>query len=209
MHGQIALWDDLIDCSQCYLSASGGAAYYAYGADAGSLVYDNTIYAPLMTNAAISLQSTTTGTLVKNNIVYAGGYALVDATSETSTAFDYNDYFSASGTPFSWGGTAYTLSGWQGASSQDAHSFSADPGLVNASALTTTGNYSLLAISPAIDAGVNLGATYQNALAATSSWPAGVSLLNQNSAGSGWEIGAYVFAANGSVGTRLLMGCCE
>jgi hypothetical protein len=209
LHGQITLWDNLIDCSQCYLSASGGGAYYAYGADAGSLVYDNTIYAPLVTNAAISLQSTTTGTLVKNNIVYAGGYALVDATSETSTTFDYNDYFSASGTPFSWGGTAYTLSGWQGDSSQDAHSFSADPGLVNASALTSTGNYSLLAVSPAIDAGVNLGATYQNGLAATSARPGGVSLLNQNSAGSNWEIGAYVFAANGSVGTRLLMGCCQ
>jgi hypothetical protein len=209
LHGQIALWDNLIDCSQCYLSASGGAAYYAYGADAGSLVYDNTIFAPLMTNAAISLQSTTTGTLVKNNVVYAGGYALVDAGSETSTVFDYNDYFSASGTPFSWGGTAYSFSGWQSAASQDAHSLNVDPGLVNASALTSTGNYSLLAVSPAIDAGVNLGSAYENGLAATSSWPGGVSLLNQNSFGSGWEIGAYVFGVAGNVGTRLLMGCCK
>jgi hypothetical protein len=32
-------------------------------------------------------------------------------------------------------------------------------------------------------------------------------LLNQNSAGSGWEIGGYVFAVNDS--TRLLMGCCD
>ena len=209
LHGQITLWDNLIDCSQCYLSASGGAAYYAYGADAGSLIYDNTIFAPLMTNPAISLQSATTGTLVKNNILYAGGYALVDAGSETSTAFDYNDYFSASGTPFSWGGTAYSLSGWQAASSQDGHSFSADPGLVNASALSSTGNYSLLAVSPTIDAGVNLGSAYQNGLVASSSWPGGVSLLNQNLAGSGWEIGAYVFAVGGNGATRLLMGCCR
>jgi len=209
LHGQIVLWDNLIDCSQCQLSASGGGAYYAFGADAGSLIYDNTIYAPSMTNAAISLQSTTTGTLVKNNIVYAGGYALVDAGSETSTAFDTNDYFSASGTPFSWGGTAYSLSGWQSASSQDAHSLNVNPGLVNASALSSTGNYSLLAVSPAIDAGVNLGASYQNGLGASSTWPGGVSLLNQNSAGSGWEIGAYVFGVGGNVGTRLLMGCCR
>jgi hypothetical protein len=209
LHGQITLWDNLIDCSQCHLSATGGAAYYAYGADAGSLVYDNTIYAPAAANAAIQLQSTTTGTLVKNNIVYAGAYALVDASSETSTVFDYNDYFSASGSPFSWGGTAYSLSGWQGAASQDAHSLSADPGLVNASALSSTGNYSLLAVSPVIDAGVNLGATYQNGLAAGAAWPGGVSLLNQNSAGSGWEIGAFVFSASGNVGTRLLMGCCN
>jgi hypothetical protein len=54
-----------------------------------------------------------------------------------------------------------------------------------------------------------LGAVYQNGLAAASSWPSGVSLLNQNSVGSGWEIGAYVFSANGSSGTRLLMGCCR
>ena len=209
LHGQITLWDNLIDCSQCYLSASGGAAYYAYGADAGSVVYDNTIFAPLMTNAAIELQSTTTGTLVKNNIVYAGGYSLVDAGSETSTAFDYNNYFSASGTPFSWGGTAYSFSGWQTASSQDAHSLTVDPGLVNPSALTSTGNYSLLAVSPAIDVGVNLGSAYENGLAATSTWPGGVSLLNQNSFGSGWEIGAYVFGVGGNVGTRLLMGCCR
>ncbi len=147
----------------------------------------------LVTNAAISLQSTTTGTLVKNNIVYAGGVRAVDAASETGTAFDYNDYFSASGMPFNWGGTAYSLSGWQTASSQDAHSLSADPGLVNASPLSSTGNYSLLAVSPAIDAGVNLGAAYQNGLAAASSWPGGVSLLNQNSAGGGWEIGGYVY----------------
>jgi hypothetical protein len=75
--------------------------------------------------------------------------------------------------------------------------------------LTTTGNYSLLATSPAIDAGVNLGATYQNGLDAASAWPAGVSLLNQNAAGSGWEIGAYIYGANGNTGTRLLMGCCR
>jgi hypothetical protein len=208
-HGQIALLDNLIDCSQCHLSASGGGAYYAFGADSGSLIYNNTIYAPLVTNAAISLQSTTTGTLVKNNIVYAGGYATVDATSETGTAFDFNDYFSATGTPFNWGGTAFSFSGWQTASSQDAHSLSADPGLVNASPLSTTGNYSLLAVSPAIDAGVNLGATYQNALSPAASWPGGVSLLNQNLAGSGWEIGGYVYPANGNGSTLLLRGCCN
>ena len=52
-------------------------------------------------------------------------------------------------------------------------------------------------IARLIDAGVNLGSAYQNGLAAASSWPGGVSLLNQNSFGSGWEIGAYVFAGAG------------
>jgi hypothetical protein len=145
---------------------------------------------------------------VKNNIVYAGGYAALDTTSETGSAFDYNDYFSASGTPFSWGGTAYTLASWQTNSSQDAHSFSADPALVNASPLSSTGNYALLAISPAINAGVNLGSTYQMGLSPASSWPGGVLLLNQNSFGSGWEIGAYVYPANAPP-TLLQRGCCD
>ena len=206
--GQITAWDNLFDASQSHDSDSGGAAYYAYGAASGSLVYDNTIYAPLMTNPAISLQHTTTGTLVKNNIVYAGGYVIVDSTSETGTAFDYNDYFSTSGAPFSWGGTAYMFANWQTNSSQDAHSFIADPNLTNASALSSTGNFALLAISPAINAGVNLGSTYQMGLSPASSWPGGVSLLNQNSAGSGWEIGAYVYPANAPP-TLLLRGCCD
>ena len=144
---------------------------------------------------------------MKNNIFYTGAYASVDSTSETGTAYDYNDYFSASSSPFSWGGTAYTFSGWQSNASQDAHSFSADPALTNASSLSTTGNYAVLANSPAIDVGVNLGSTYQMALTPSSTWPNGVSLINQNSVGSGWEIGAYVYQANGS--TRLLLGCCD
>ena len=205
--GQVTMWDNLIDASQSYSSNSGGNAAYFFGA-AGNILYDNTIFAPLMTNPAISALSTSTGTLVKNNIVYAGGYVVVDSTSETGSAFDYNDYFSASGTPFRWGGTAYTLANWQTNSSQDAHSFSADPSLTNASPLSSTGNYALLAISPAINAGVNLGSTYQMALSPASSWPAGVSLLNQNSAGSGWEIGAYVYPANAAP-TLLQRGCCD
>jgi hypothetical protein len=161
-----------------------------------------------MTNPAISAVSTSTGTVVKNNIVYAGGYVSVDSTSETGSAFDSNDYYSASGTPFSWGGTAYNLANWQTNSAQDAHSFSSDPKLVNAAPLSSVGNFSLLAISPAINAGVNLGSTYQMALSPASLWPGGVTLLNQNSAGSGWEIGAYVYPVS-AVPTLLLRGCCD
>jgi hypothetical protein len=74
--------------------------------------------------------------------------------------------------------------------------------------LSSTGNFSLLAVSPAINSGVNLGATFQMGLAPAAVWPGGVSLLNQNSAGSGWEIGGYVYPANASP-TLLLRGCCD
>ncbi len=169
----------------------------------GNIVYNNTIYGPGNTNAAISQVSTSTGALVKNNIFWTGGYATVDATSETSTAYDYNDYFSASGTPFSWGGTAYSFANWKTNSSQDTHSLNSDPKLTNGGSR----NFTLLPESPAIDVGVNLGSTYQLALSPSSSWPSGVVVLNQNNFGAGWEIGAFVFPPNRS--TLLLMGCCD
>jgi hypothetical protein len=197
----IALWDNLLDISQ-----ANNVGILLTGS-AGSVVYDNTIYGPSNTHAAISQASTSTGALVKNNIFYTGAYATVDASSETGTAYDYNDYFSASGTPFSWGGTAYTFANWQTNSLQDSHSFSADPKLMNAASLSSGGNFTLLASSPAIHAGANLGSTFQMGLSPAASWPGGVSLLNQNSAGSGWEIGGYVYPANGS--TLLLRGCCD
>jgi hypothetical protein len=169
----------------------------------GSVFYNNTIYGPANTNAAIDQASTSTGTLVKNNIFWTGAYASVDSTSETGSAYDYNDYYSASGSPFSWGGTAYAFSAWQTAGSQDAHSLTSNPSLTNG----PSRNFTLLAGSPAINAGVNLGATYQQGLSPNASWPSGVTLLNQNSFGSGWEMGAYVFP--GGKSQLLLKGCCD
>lgn len=197
----ITFFGNVVDLSQA------GGVGMQFTASTGSVVYNNVIYGPSNSNAAISQASTSTGTLVKNNIFYTGAYASVDASSETGTAYDYNIYFSASGTPFSWGGTAYTLANWQTNSSQDAHSFSSDPKLVNAASVPFGGNYAPLAISPAIYAGANLGATYQMDLSPTSTWPGGVTLINQNGTAMGWEIGAYVYLLNGS--TLLLRGCCD
>jgi hypothetical protein len=192
----VTLFDNLIDISQA------NNIGIQLVSTAGAIVYNNTVYGPSNTSAAISQTSTSTGALVKNNIFWTGAYATVDASSETSTAYDYNDYFSAPGTPFSWGGTAYNFANWKTNSLQDAHSLNSDPKLTNAGSR----NFTLLAGSPAIDAGTNLGSTYQFALNPPSSWPSGVSLLNQNNAGSGWEIGAYVFRVSG---TLPLMGCCN
>jgi hypothetical protein len=203
----LTFWDNLLDISASSSSASGGEGFLLTGS-VGSILYNNTVYGPGVTNPVVTQTSTSTGALVKNNIFYTGAYASVDASSETGTAYDYNDYFSASGTPFNWGGTAYTFANWQTNSSQDSHSISSDPNLTNAPSIASTGNFSLLAISPAVNAGVNLGSAYQMGLSPASSWPSGVTLLNQNSAGSGWEIGGYVYPVNAAP-TLLLRGCCD
>jgi len=196
----LTLWGNLID-----ISAANNAGMLFTGST-GNIVYNNTIYGPSNTNAAISEASTSTGGLIKNNIFWTGAYITVDATSETSAAIDYNDYYSAAGTPFSWGGTAYTFANWKTNSSQDAHSINSNPTLVGAAPLSSSGNYTLVPGSPAIDSGVNLGSTYQNALAPSSTWPSGISFVNQNTAGTGWEIGAYAYLG---WSTLLLRGCCD
>ncbi len=199
----------LVGDASTTLTASHNLIYgtFSYGmlftGSTGDIVYNNTIYGPANTNSAISQASTSTGALVKNNIFWTGAYVTVDASSEATTAYDYNDYFSASGTPFSWGGTAYNFANWKTNSSQDSHSLNSDPKLANGAGR----NFTLLVGSPAIDAGTNLGSTYQLALSPSSSWPGGVYLVNQNTVGSGWEIGAFVFPPNRS--TLPQLGCCD
>jgi hypothetical protein len=203
----ITFWDNLLDISAASSSTTGGEGFLLTGS-VGSIIYNNTVYGPGVTNPVVTQAAASTGALVKNNIFYTGGYASVDATSETSTAYDYNDYFSSgSGTPFSWGGTAYSFANWKANSSQDAHSLNVDPKLTNAAAIPSGGNYALLQGSPTIDAGVNLGATYQQELVGGDLWPASVYLFNENSAGAGWEIGAEIYRVG--VSTLSLMGCCD
>jgi hypothetical protein len=59
-------------------------------------------------------------------------------------------------------------------------------------------DFTLAAGSPCRDAGVDLGSTYQYAIdqsdATPGSWPSSVTTANQNSHGTGWEVGAYVYS---------------
>ncbi len=203
----LTFWGNVLDISAASSSATGGTGFLLTGS-VGSIIYGNSVYGPGVSNAVVQQTSNSTGTLVKNNIFYTGGYASVDATSETSSAYDYNDYYlSGSGTPFSWGGTAYSFANWKTTSGQDAHSLNSNPAWTNAAAISSGGNYSLVKGSPAIDVGANLGTTYQMTLSPSAVWPASVLQLNQNSLGAGWEIGAYAFPSASS--TLLLRGCCD
>jgi len=95
-----------------------------------------------------------------------------------------------SGTKFSWSGTDYNFADWKTNSSQDANSPTpADPLFVNAA----TDEFHLATGSPAINVGVNLGATYDDGLNKNAAWPSAVNTLDQDDYGAGWEIGAYVY----------------
>jgi parallel beta-helix repeat protein len=130
------------------------------------------------------------GNLIENNIVYAGpDTTFMDVTAgATSNTFDYNLYYGGNSTPFTWNGTAYSMTNYLAASGQDAQSIYADPQFTNPSA----NDFSLTSNSPAIGAGVNLGTAYHFDLAPGSIWPYNVSTASQNANGA-WDIGAYVY----------------
>jgi Right handed beta helix region len=201
----ITFYSNLLDISASNSSATGGEGILLTGS-VGSILYNNTVYGPGVANPVVTQASSSTGALVKNNIFWTGGYPSVDATSESGSAYDYNDYYSAPGSPFDWGGTAYDFASWKTASSEDGHSISSNPMLTSGAPLSAGGDYTLLTGSPAIDAGTNLGSSYQMGLFPGDLWPGSVGLVNQNT-GGGWEMGAYVFRAG--AGTLPLMGCCD
>jgi len=180
------------------------------GAD--SEFYNNVIDGTNLRNVAISLLSGATGVKIYNNTYYnmAGGFYLLGLGTGSSATFknnityvkdwyvlgitgaliaDNNLYYgSGRGTPFYIDGVQKTWAQWQ-AAGYDAHGLIADPLYVSAA----SGDFSLQSASPAINAGVDLGTTYQLGLASSSSWPSSVVTLNQNYFGSGWDIGAYVY----------------
>lgn len=122
------------------------------------------------------------GNNFKNNILKATGYGwyMTDG-SESGYSPDYEDI--SAPTAIYWLGTTYTLSDFQSAKSKMLHSLSADPKL--------NANYTLQDGSPAINAGMNLGTPYNMGLNPGSSFP--WSTLNQDSQGSRWAVGAFVF----------------
>jgi parallel beta-helix repeat protein len=140
-----------------------------------------------------------TSILVKNNIVInsAGGPALQaeygcenPGTDGSGNVYSYNDFGPNASNFIQWGSSTYysTLAAWQAASGQ-TNNLNSNPLFIS----TSTDNFALQSSSPAIDAGLNLGSTYEYGLDPASTWPSSVILDNQNNYGSGWEMGAYVY----------------
>jgi hypothetical protein len=172
-----------------------------------SIVANNTSYKNGYAGIALygsSVPGSCVNNSVKNNIATANasGYQLFvqggcenDGTNGSGNVYTYNGLGAQASNFIAWGGTSYsTYSTWETAAGNCgttgcSHSVQADPQFVNASA----GQFWLGPTSPAIDAGTNLGNPYSIGLLPASSWPYSVLTGDQNSYGTGWEAGAYIF----------------
>jgi hypothetical protein len=163
--------------------------------------YGNTLYG---NSNGVVISNSDANLSIKNNLVVGTSHDFfnIQSGATLSTPSISNNLYYGAGAQWLNGPTSYsTLAAWQaalatscGGGQCDANSLYANPLFTNGS-----GSYSLpsdLALqssSPAIDAGVNLGSSYQLGLAPGSTWPSSVSTLNQNTNGLGWDIGAFVY----------------
>jgi len=150
-------------------------------------VYNNTFYNTTAGADGFYVQNMTNFKFV-NNIVVLDDAAIgfITAGDETGAVVNYNIYYNVDRFATSTGYKTWTQ--WR-VLGYDANSIWED----NPDFTTPGTDFTLLTGSPAINTGDStLGATYDDALHSTSTWPDGVVTLNQDDYGL-WEIGAYVY----------------
>jgi len=167
-----------------------------------NIYYNNTTYNNQFAEMEITNNSGV-GPILKNNIFYASasgqGAIFTNGTTPTSTVDDYNLLFGITNL-YNWGGTSYTSSTFFSATGQGHHDVYGDPRFTS----TSTGNFSVLVGSPAIDAGVNLGTSYDMGLDPASTWPSNIITDNQNSFGAGWDMGAYEYTQTSTPSVAII-----
>jgi hypothetical protein len=187
----VEMYGNLGDCSG-HVAAGLLFGFTRTGAIKNATIVNNTI-----ANCYFGIQANgptvDTSNVFKNNILDATYPWWLADTNESNYSPDYEVLYNSGGSNVvHWVDTDYTLAAFQNAKSKMVHSIEGDPKLTNAAG----GDFTLQSSSPTIDAGTNLGSTYQNGLSSSSVWPASVMTLNQNSFGKGWEIGAFVAAVH-------------
>lgn len=145
----------------------------------------NNVFYNHLNDSTIQLDTTLTSAItvpVKNNIFYGNFLCLLDSSTNASFSSDYNYYYN----------NTTNVSG----TSLGSHDVNGvDPKMVSVSA----DSFGLLYDSPCINAGVNLGSTYNDALHPLTDYsdPDTIFTADQDNFGSGWEIGAYVYVPGG------------
>jgi hypothetical protein len=138
-------------------------------------MYNNTIYSTGQTGNGVDISTPTGPTLTfKNNIIYGFSTGL-KKTAGTLTE-DYNLIYNTGTANYS-GLTA------------GIHSISVDPLFTNAG----SNDFTLQSSSPAIDTGLAISATYDDALHPNTVFVSSVNTLDQDLRGTGWELGAYIY----------------
>lgn len=136
---------------------------------------------------------------IKNNIfvglsVTPTWYVYHEVDRGVTDVFANNLYFNDAGGTSKWlhnGVEKTTYADWVTASSETG-SLNADPLMTDA----PNADFTLTGQSPCIDAGTNLGSTYDDAIKPGSTWPDGVTTDDQDFDGR-WDIGAYRFLKYG------------
>jgi len=141
--------------------------------------------------AAIWVPNAPNSLTAYNNIFFAdSSWAVVTGNSGTlsGTTWDYNIYYNETANNIVVdAGTSWTWATWTGAG-QEAHGYNADPLFTNLNGL----NFTLQLGSNGINNGTDLGNSLEYGLEPSSTWP-NPTEADQDSYGSGWEIGAYVY----------------
>jgi parallel beta-helix repeat protein len=159
----------------------------------GALVYNNTldnngVDANSNRRANMGVGGVGANGTFKNNISASTNlyHWHVDGDADNANVkSDYNLYDSDAGTKFYWTAGAVNFTDWKSNSGEDANSpATTDPFFTNAG----SDDFTLAPNSPAINAGVDLGATYDDALNPSSTWPSSVVTRIQNAS---WDLGAY------------------
>jgi hypothetical protein len=207
--------------AQCYNNIVHNISGYLYasGIAVARDVHNNTVYNNVVYGSTIGLiligqdpdqSDDVTGNLFKNNIVFASGSRALIAShgGENDGTWGYdnvfaNNSFGAEATDFvQWAGVSkHTYDAWETVYGGSTYSVETDPLMVD----PDNDDFTLQSTSPAIDAGVNLGASYDDALNPNSTWPNAVYTLDQDNYGTGWEIGAYIY--EGGVAPTISFAC--